>query len=141
MEMTSSAEVRPASTLRTPSSRSVRMRSSRARCRSDNVELRLLIMWRTSSLITKISKMPIRPLTNLTASLAPYWLHYLSLGELAGLDLQRAQFGLAEFPWLFAVCAQSADKPLRHDCSHGGSDQKRLNTKIGQARHGRRRII
>src|SRR5205814_10515639 len=44
------------------------------------------------------------PVTNLTASLAPYCLHYLSLGELAGLDLQRAQFGLAEFPWLFAVC-------------------------------------
>src|SRR5207244_1629722 len=60
-EMTSSAEVRPESTLRTPSSRKVRMLSSRARWRKRKVEVRLLIMCRTSSSMMKISKIPIRP--------------------------------------------------------------------------------
>src|SRR5205823_10982963 len=62
LEITSSAEVRPARTLRTPSSRSVRIPSSRPRCRNIKVELRLLIIWRTSSSISKISNMPMRPL-------------------------------------------------------------------------------
>src|SRR5207248_5650362 len=60
-EITSSAEVRPESTLRTPSSRKVRMPSSRARWRRRKVEIRLLIICRTSSSMIKISKIPIRP--------------------------------------------------------------------------------
>src|SRR4029434_3038475 len=62
IEITSSAVVTPARTLRMPSSRRVRMPSSRARWRKFKVELRLLIMCRTSSSRTKISKIPIRPL-------------------------------------------------------------------------------
>ena len=53
--------------------------------------------------------------TNLAALLASDWLHHLRIGELAGLDSQRAQFGLGKFTWLFAVTAQATDESLRHN--------------------------
>jgi hypothetical protein len=68
--------------------------------------------------------------TDLTALLASHRFHHLRFMELARLNLQCAQFRLGKFPRLFAVIAQTPDKPLGQDRADRGRNKKRLNTDI-----------
>src|SRR5262249_23456101 len=61
LALRSGAGASAASTWRAPSPGNVRMPSPRARCRRMKAEVRLLIMWRPSPSMRKISNMPIGP--------------------------------------------------------------------------------
>ena len=140
--MTSSAVVIPASTLRTPSSRSVRMPSSRARLLSWIVDAPLMIMWRTSSSIMNNSKMPMRPLKPLPRQFSQpcaFWTD--ALGDLFRIDAQAFRFVNGQFTRLFAVRAQPADQPLRKNRAHRTRDEKRLDADIHQTRDGAGRVV
>ena len=142
MEITSSAEVRPASTLRTPSSRK-RAHAEFARALAQN-KSRAAFVDHVPDFVVDHENLEDAhsPLvTGVAALVAADRLHDLRFAQLPG-SIRNARNSVSlSSAGLFAIRAKSPDESLRHDRAHGGGDEKRLHADIDQARHGRRRVV
>jgi hypothetical protein len=101
--------------------------------------VRLLIMWRTSSSMTKFQICPFVLCSHLTAQFAADWPHDLCVQELSRLDPKRAQLGVRKFTRLFG-CYTNSGPALRRRHRASAPKRKRLHPDRSNG-DGRRRVI
>ena len=134
---------RPPRTLRTPSSRKVRMPSSRARWRSDQGR---------AAFVDHVPHFVVDD-EDFENAHAPFVAGLRGIGRsrpvsspalraIAPARCRSARNSVSlNSPGCFAIRAESPNESLRHDRAHGGGDEKRLHADVDQARDGGRRVV